>query len=327
MSNLASASLFSHGHSFHEGNPSAERKTLIVVIITAIMMCAEIAGGWIYNSMALLADGWHMSSHTLALGLSLLAYAAARRYANDRRFNFGTWKIEILGGYTSAILLILVAGLMLFQSCERLLSPSPIFYNEAIALASLGLVVNIVCAWLLRDDHTHGHSHDAHEHDDHDHEHGHEHHDLNLRSAYIHVITDAATSVLAIIALIGGKFWGADWLDPIMGIVGAALVSFWAYGLIRDTSRVLLDAEMDAPIVKAIEKSIASMSPHAELTDLHVWRVAQKQYACIVSVVAEHPLSVNEVKQALTHHHALAHISVEINDPHPRNARLPHTNY
>ena len=327
MSNLASASLFSHGHSFHEGNPSAERKTLIVVIITAIMMCAEIAGGWIYNSMALLADGWHMSSHTLALGLSLLAYAAARRYANDRRFNFGTWKIEILGGYTSAILLILVAGLMLFQSCERLLSPSPIFYNEAIALASLGLVVNIVCAWLLRDDHTHGHSHDAHEHDDHDHEHGHEHHDLNLRSAYIHVITDAATSVLAIIALIGGKFWGADWLDPIMGIVGAALVSFWAYGLIRDTSRVLLDAEMDAPIVKAIEKSIASMSPHAELTDLHVWRVAQKQYACIVSVVAEHPLSVDEVKQALMHHHAMAHISVEINDPHPRNARLPHTNY
>ena len=327
MSNLASASLFSHGHSFHEGNPSAERKTLIVVIITAIMMCAEIAGGWIYNSMALLADGWHMSSHTLALGLSLLAYAAARRYANDRRFNFGTWKIEILGGYTSAILLILVAGLMLFQSCERLLSPSPIFYNEAIALASLGLVVNIVCAWLLRDDHTHGHSHDAHGHDDHDLEHGHEHHDLNLRSAYIHVITDAATSVLAIIALIGGKFWGADWLDPIMGIVGAALVSFWAYGLIRDTSRVLLDAEMDAPIVKAIEKSIASMSPRAELTDLHVWRVAQKQYACIVSVVAEHPLSVDEVKQALMHHHAMAHISVEINDPHPRNARLPHTNY
>jgi len=272
--------------------------------------------------MALLADGWHMSSHTLALGLSLLAYAAARRYANDRRFNFGTWKIEILGGYTSAILLILVAGLMLFQSCERLLSPSPIFYNEAIALASLGLVVNIVCAWLLRDDHTHGHSHDAHGHDDHDLEHGHEHHDLNLRSAYIHVITDAATSVLAIIALVGGKFWDADWLDPAMGIVGAALVSFWAYGLIRDTSRVLLDAEMDAPIVKAIEKSIASMSPRAELTDLHVWRVAQKQYACIVSVVAEHPLSVNEVKQALMHHHAVAHISVEINAHLPQSTSL-----
>lgn len=283
-------------------------------------MCAEIAGGWIYNSMALLADGWHMSSHTLALGLSLLAYAAARRYANDRCFNFGTWKIEILGGYTSAILLILVAGLMLFQSCERLLSPSPIFYNEAIALASLGLVVNIVCAWLLRDDHTHGHSHDAHGHGDHDHEHGHDHHhDLNLRSAYIHVITDAATSVLAIIALIGGKFWGADWLDPAMGIVGAALVSFWAYGLIRDTSRVLLDAEMDAPIVKAIEKSIASISPHAELTDLHVWRVAQKQYACIVSLVSEHPISVDKVKQVLKHHHSLAHISVEINAHLPQS--------
>ena len=316
MSNLASASQFSHSHSFHEGNPSAERKTLIVVIITAIMMCAEIAGGWIYNSMALLADGWHMSSHTVALGLSLLAYAAARRYANDRRFNFGTWKIEILGGYTSAILLLLVAGLMLFQSFERLLSPSPIFYNEAIALAGLGLVVNIVCAWLLQDDHAHGHSHDAHGHDNHEHGHDH-HHDLNLRSAYIHVITDAATSVLAIIALIGGKFWGADWLDPLMGVVGAALVSFWAYGLIRDTSRVLLDAEMDAPIVKAIEKSIASISPHVEITDLHVWRVAQKQYACIVSVVAEHPISAEELKVALIHHHSLAHISVEINAPHP----------
>lgn len=316
MSNLASASQFSHSHRFHEGNPSAERKTLIVVIITAIMMCAEIAGGWIYNSMALLADGWHMSSHTLALGLSLLAYAAARRYANDCRFNFGTWKIEILGGYTSAILLLLVAGLMLFQSFERLLSPSPIFYNEAIALASLGLVVNIVCAWLLQDDHAHGHSHDAHGHDNHEHGHDH-HHDLNLRSAYIHVITDAATSVLAIIALIGGKFWGADWLDPLMGVVGAALVSFWAYGLIRDTSRVLLDAEMDAPIVKAIEKSIASISPHVEITDLHVWRVAQKQYACIVSVVAEHPISAEELKVALIHHHSLAHISVEINAPHP----------
>ena len=317
MSKFESAAQLSHSHTFHEGNPSAERKTLIVVIITAIMMCAEIAGGWIYNSMALLADGWHMSSHTLALGLSLLAYAAARRYANDRRFNFGTWKIEILGGYTSAILLILVAGLMFFQSFERLLSPSPIFYNEAIALASLGLVVNIVCAWLLQDGHSHGHSHSdhghGHSHDDHDHDHSHDHHDLNLRSAYIHVITDAATSVLAIIALIGGKFWGADWLDPLMGIVGAALVSFWAYGLIRDTSRVLLDAEMDAPIVKAIEKSIASMLPRVELTDLHVWRVAQKQYACIVSVTSEDSLSAHKVKEALKHHEVLVHVSVEVN--------------
>ena len=269
MSTLPKTFELSHSHTFHEGNPSGERKTRWVVLITALMMCAEIAGGWIFNSMALLADGWHMSSHTLALGLSLVAYAAARRYAADRRFNFGTWKIEILGGYTSAILLVLVAGLMLFQSFERLLSPSPIFYNEAIALASLGLLVNIVCAWLLQDDHTHGH---GHSHDEHDHH----HHDLNLRSAYIHVITDAATSVLAIIALIGGKFWGADWLDPVMGIVGAALVSIWAYSLIRDTSRVLLDAEMDAPIVRSIEQSIAEINPSVELTDLHVWRVARR---------------------------------------------------
>lgn len=299
MSNSHATAELSHSHAFHEGNPLSERKTRWVVLITAVMMCAEIAGGWIYNSMALLADGWHMSSHTVALGLSLMAYAAARRYAKDRRFSFGTWKIEILGGYTSAILLVLVAGLMLFQSFERLLSPSPIFYNEAIALASLGLVVNIVCAWLLQGNHAHDH----HEQD------------LNLRSAYVHVLTDALTSVLAIIALIGGKFWGADWLDPVMGIVGAALVSFWAYGLIRDTSRVLLDAEMDAPIVHEIEQSIAAISPAVALTDLHVWRVAQNQYACIVSVAVpiSTAVSIATIKQALSAHAALVHISVEIN--------------
>lgn len=325
MSNSHAIAELSHSHAFHEGNPLAERKTRWVVLITAVMMCAEIAGGWIYNSMALLADGWHMSSHTLALGLSLMAYAAARRYAKDRRFSFGTWKIEILGGYTSAILLVLVAGLMLFQSFDRLLSPSPISYNKAIALASLGLVVNIVCAWLLQGDHSHDHSHghshaheSSHSHDDQQHnDHAHAHHeqDLNLRSAYVHVLTDALTSVLAIIALIGGKFWGANWLDPAMGIVGATLVSFWAYGLIRDTSRVLLDAEMDAPIVHEIEQSIAAISPTVALTDLHVWRVAQNQYACIVSVAVplSTTVSIATIKQALSAHAALVHISVEIN--------------
>ena len=166
------------------------------------MMVAEIAGGWFFNSMALLADGWHMSSHALALGLSLLAYAAARRYAADRRFAFGTWKIEILGGYSSALLLLGVAGLMVFQSVERLLAPGPIHYDEAIFIAVVGLAVNLICAWLLRDDH---HHHDHHGHDHH-HDHGHHHHDLNLRSAYLHVMADAATSVLAIVALLAGKF-------------------------------------------------------------------------------------------------------------------------
>jgi cation diffusion facilitator family transporter len=182
------------------------------------MMVAEIIGGWLLNSMALLADGWHMSSHALALGLSVVAYVFARKLSDDRRFAFGTWKIEVLGGYSSALLLGVVAALMLFQSVERLFSPSAIHYNEAIVIATIGLGVNLLCAWLLKDGHTH---HDHGHSGDHDHEHG--HHDINLRSAYLHVIADAATSVLAIGALVGGKFLGAAWLDPVMGIVVGGL--------------------------------------------------------------------------------------------------------
>jgi cation diffusion facilitator family transporter len=214
-----------HSHQFNHGNKSGEKRTRIVVLITALMMIVEVAGGYVLNSMALLADGWHMSSHALAMGMSLLAYVLARRYANDPRFAFGTWKIEILGGFSSAILLAAVAALMLFQSVERLFSPSAIHYNDAILIAIVGLSVNLVCAWLLRDDHDHhdhGHSHAR------DHHHHHHHHDVNLRSAYVHVIADAATSVLAIVALLGGKLYGAAWLDPVMGIVGSVLVARWS---------------------------------------------------------------------------------------------------
>ncbi len=209
MSSLAQ----SHCHQpvIHEGNPLAEQKTRWAVLLTVIMMVAEIGGGWFYNSMALLADGWHMSSHALALGLSVLAYRAARHFARDHRFSFGTWKIEVLGGFTSALLLVGVAGMMLFESVFRLLDPSPIHYQQAIAIALVGLLVNLACAWLLKDDHGHhhhGHGHDHHhEHHDHDHHHDHDNHhghqDLNLRAAYIHVLADAATSVLAILALVG----------------------------------------------------------------------------------------------------------------------------
>jgi len=298
-----------HSHRFDEGNPLAEKSTLRVAILTAVMMVVEITGGWYYNSMALLADGWHMSSHTVALGLSLLAYVCARRFAHDPRFSFGTWKIEVLGGYTSAIFLVMVAGLMTFQSVERLIAPSPIHYDQAIVIAIVGLLVNLVSAWLLKDGHHHHHDH-AHGHDDHAHQ---GHHDLNLRSAYMHVLADAATSVLAIIALFGGKLWGASWLDPVMGLVGAVLVSVWAYGLLRDTGRVLLDAEMNVPVVDEIREVIAASPVKAQICDLHVWRVGKGKFACILSLATDNDVSPEYFKKQLSIHEELVHISIEIN--------------
>jgi cation diffusion facilitator family transporter len=302
-----------HSHVFDEGNPLAEQRTLFAVVLTAVMMIVEITGGWTYNSMALLADGWHMSSHTLALGLSLLAYGAARRFAHDSRFAFGTWKIEVLGGYTSALLLAVVAGLMLYQSAERLLAPTPIHYDQAIGIAAVGLLVNVICAWLLKDGHGNGH---GHHHGPHGHE-GRTHQgDLNLRSAYLHVIADAATSVLAIVALFGGKLWGANWLDPTMGIVGAVLVGVWAYGLLRDSGRVLLDAEMRDPVVAEIVEVIGASPIKADICDLHVWRVGKGKYACILSLVTAPDVEPDYFKRQLAVHEELVHISVEVNHHH-----------
>jgi cation diffusion facilitator family transporter len=309
MTKFSTTDSLKHSHRFDEGNPLAEKNTLRVAILTAVMMVVEIAGGWYYNSMALLADGWHMSSHTVALGLSVFAYACARRFAHDPRFSFGTWKIEVLGGYTSAIFLVMVAGLMIYQSVERLIVPSQIHYNQAISIAIVGLLVNLVSAWLLKDGHHHHHDH-AHGHDDHAH---HGHHDLNLRSAYMHVLADAATSVLAIIALFGGKLWGISWLDPVMGLVGAVLVSVWAYSLLRDTGRVLLDAEMNVPVVAEIREVIAASPVKAQICDLHVWRVGKGKFACILSLATDNDASPEYFKQQLSIHEELVHISIEIN--------------
>ena len=313
-----------HTDVFDTGNPLAERNTRWAIGLTFVTMIAEIAGGWIFNSMALLADGWHMSSHALALGLSAFAYAAARRFSRDPRFAFGTWKIEILAGYTSAIFLVGIAAMMLFQSFERLISPSEIHYDEAMIIAVIGLAVNLACAWLLRGGHHHHHGHDhGHDHGHHPagHGHGHAHahapEDLNLRAAYLHVVADAATSVLAILALLGGMLWGAAWLDPAMGLVGAVLVAVWALGLLRDSSRVLLDAEMDAPVVQEIRDVLAAAPQPVVLTDLHVWRVGKGLYACIVALEARDGVTPDAIRQQLAIHEELVHITVEINPAQP----------
>jgi len=275
------------------------------------MMVVEIVAGWWFNSMALLADGWHMSSHALAIGMSAFAYAAARRYANDHRFAFGTWKIEVLGGFASAIFLLGIAVLMVVGSVERILSPQPIHYREAIVVAVLGLVVNVLCAWILgraHDHHEHGHAHEHHHHHAHD-------HDLNLKSAYLHVMADAATSVLAIIALIGGWIYGWSWLDPVMGIVGAVLVGGGAKGLIVETGAVLLDREMDHPVVEEI-REVVETGPEAgatRITDLHVWRVGKDAYSCALSVITlDATLTPARIRERLAIHDEIVHSTIEI---------------
>jgi len=295
--------------SFDGGNPLAEVNVRRAMWLTIVMMVVEITGGWWFNSMAVLADGWHMSSHALALGLSAFAYSFARRHARNRAYAFGTWKVEVLGGYSSALFLLGIAALMTFQSVERLMVPQAIHYGEAIAIAVVGLAVNLLCAWWLRGHHDHAHGHE------HDHSKGHDHarhQDLNIRSAYIHVLTDAATSVLAIIALVGGLLWGAAWLDPVMGLVGAVLVTIWAWGLLRDSGRILLDAEMDAPVVAEIRDVIENGAVPARITDLHVWRVGRTKYAVVVSIDTSGVENPEYFRRALSIHEELAHVTVEV---------------
>ncbi len=326
MTSTSGPAPWHHDHRFDAGNAGAERRTRIVVWITAAMMAIEIASGLWFNSMALLADGLHMGSHVLAIGLTAMAYAAARRYASDGRFAFGTWKIEILGGFASAVLLAAVAAMMAVGSVERILSPQPIQYREAIAVAIVGLMVNVLSAWLLGHrhdhDHDHGHSH-AHGQGGHGHAHGHAgagasgaaHADLNLRSAYLHVLADAVTSLLAIVALAGGWWLGWDWLDPLMGIVGALLVAIWAAQLIRATSAVLLDREMDHPVVEEIREVVRDhgQSHGARLTDLHVWRVGRAAYACTLTLVTRDAgLTPAAVRNWLAVHEEIAHATIEI---------------
>jgi cation diffusion facilitator family transporter len=317
-----------HEHVFDEGNLAGERRTWAVVALTAVTMVAEIAAGMITGSMALLADGWHMATHVVALSIAGAAYLLARRWSADSRFAFGTWKIEVLGAFSSALLLGVVALAMIFESVHRLVTPAPIQFGWALAVAGIGLAVNLASALILQagHGHSHAHGHEAHHghghgHDhDHDHDHdrgpGHHGHDINLRSAYVHVLADAFTSVLAIAALAAGLWAGWTWLDPVMGLVGGAVIGWWAKGLIGESARVLLDREMDAPVVERIRGAIES-DGDAEIADLHVWRVGRGSRAAVITIVADRPLEPATYRARLAAIPSLVHVSVEVN-------RCPH---
>ncbi len=306
-------SRWKHGHVFDEGNLAAARNSRIVMWITLAMMVIEIIAGWWFNSMALLADGWHMSSHAVAIGLTAFAYSAARRYAHDARFAFGTWKIEILGGFASAIFLLGVAAMMVWSSAERLLAPQPIDFRDAIAVAVVGLMVNIVCALILG--RTEPHRHEDHTHEHHDHHH---HHDLNLKSAYVHVLADAGTSVLAILALAGGWAYGWAWLDAATGMVGGVLVAAWARNILAQTGTILLDREMDHPVVDEIVEAIEARHSGNHVTDLHVWRVGKRVFACAITLsTRDRALTAAEVRQWLAVHDEIVHATIEIHHEPP----------
>jgi cation diffusion facilitator family transporter len=322
-------SSWQHNHAYDAGNRGAERRTWAVVAITAITMVVEIVAGIITGSMALLADGWHMSTHVAALSIAGFAYWLARRWSRDHRFAFGTWKIEVLGAFSSALLLGVVAIAMVVESVIRLVTPSAINFVPALTVAVIGLVVNLASALVLGHGHEHQGGHDREHDHDHGHEHGHhephEHHDhhqharhadLNLRSAYVHVLADALTSVFAIAALAAGLWLGWSWLDPVMGIVGAAVILWWSRGLIGESARVLLDREMDSPVVAGIRRLIES-DGDAEIADLHVWRVGRASHAAVVTVVAEQPLAPDAYRHRLRAIPSLMHVSVEVN-------RCPH---
>ncbi|RAZ48628.1 CDF family Co(II)/Ni(II) efflux transporter DmeF [Campylobacter hyointestinalis] len=285
-------------HNFHSSNNIARKNTLYATIFTTVMMIAEIIGGIYFGSMALLADGWHMSSHALALGLAYFAYIMSSRYQSDDRFNFGTYKIEILASYTSAIFLLVVAFFMVYHSVQRFINPEAIAYKEAIFIAIIGLIVNFICAWLLRGDH---HAH-HHEHEN----------DLNLKAAYIHVLTDALTSILAIVALGFGLLFGADFLDPLMGIIGAILVSVWAVGLLKQSGKILLDANMNEPVVDEVVDALRLFRKDIIIKDLHLIKVAKDKYTCIISLSSDDPIDIDLLKKELSKHEELVHILIEI---------------
>lgn len=315
-----------HNHAFgqHRKRPG-ETRTLFVIAIAAVMMVVEIAAGWLSGSMALLADGLHMGAHVAALGVSAFAYIYARRYAFDRRYSFGTGKVSSLAGFSGAILLLVFAIGMAWESIERLFHQSRIAFDQAIFVAVVGLAVNGLSAVILGFG---GHSHDSDEHGDEEGEGsrcgqpdhdvcpggthaGHRHGDHNLKSAFLHVAADALTSVLAIAALLAGKFAGLVWLDPVIGIAGAVLVGHWSIGLIRDSSAVLLDRQGPAALEQAIRSALEGPGD-CRVVDLHLWSVGPRLYALVLGLVADEPLSPEDYKRRLPAAAGLAHVTVEV---------------
>jgi cation diffusion facilitator family transporter len=293
-----------HDHSFgQEQRRPGEVRTLWVIALTAVTMVIEIAAGIAFGSMALLADGLHMASHAIALGVSATAYVYARWRATDPRFSFGTGKVNALGGFTGALLLAVFSLAMVVESGQRLLAPIPIAYDLAIVVAVVGLVVNGLSVLILGGHQEHG---DGHHHDD-----GHHHHDHNLRSAYLHVLADALTSVLAILALLAGKHAGMAWLDPVIGVLGAALIARWAYGLLRDTSGILLDHQAPGELLETIRASIEAHGAD-RVADLHLWRVGPGLHAAEIVVLTHDPITPGCVKARLPDTPAIVHATVEI---------------
>jgi cation diffusion facilitator family transporter len=294
---------WTHDHVFGQDQRRAgEKRTLLIVVITAVMMVVEIAAGLIYGSMALLADGLHMASHATALGIAVFAYVISRRLASDRRFAFGVGKINSLAGFASAVMLLGFALVMVIESTDRLINPLSIAFDQALIVAVVGLIVNGVSAWvLISTPHEHGHG-DGHSH---------AHHDHNLRAAYLHVLADAVTSLLAIVALLAGKYMGASWLDPLMGIVGAALVTRWSYGLIRETSRVLLDSQAGEHQVAALRESIEENSTD-RVTDLHIWSIGHDIFAAEIALVSDDPKTPEHYRSLIPPELNIAHATVEV---------------
>lgn len=302
-----------HSHSFGLDRPSrGERRTRLVVLLTASFMVVEIAAGLVYGSMALLADGLHMGSHALALGIAVAAYVYARRHADDERFSFGTGKVNALGGFTGALLLAVFAGLMAWESIDRFLDPVAIVFDQAIAVAVVGLLVNGASVAILglhrhgHEGHDHGHHH-AHDHLDHEH-----HGDHNLRAAYLHVLADAVTSLTAIAALLAGKFFGLDWMDPAMGLVGTVLVGSWSWGLLRQTSRVLLDHQEPTALRQKVKAALEAGTDD-RVTDLHVWSIGPGARAAVVALVTHDPRPPEHYKALVPSELKIRHVTVEVN--------------